>query len=69
MSDLTFPGAGIAGLVLGLATAQIDLDLSMGIYPLLAALVGLLWRLNSRMITLETKFSLLEARLMAPPER
>jgi hypothetical protein len=60
VTDMTFPSAGLAGLVLGLATTQLDLDLSVGIYPLIAALIGLLWRLNSRLVAIETKFNVLD---------
>lgn len=57
LSDLKWPGGGF---LLGLATTQLELDLTVAIYPLVAALLGLLWRLNSRLTVIETKFNVLD---------
>ena len=57
LTDLKYPGAGF---VLGLVSTQIDFDLSVAVYPLVAALLGLLWRLNTRLTVIETKFNVLD---------
>lgn len=47
------------GLLVGVVT-QLEVDMTVALYPLVAALVGLLWRLNSRLTVIETKFNVLD---------